>query len=174
MVPLLIDIQQLKQHSSADEKICQASHYSWLGAEDITNSFRELATWTLKGCCQPWSDDMMNHKGWSEDTPAEEERITVTNEEVEASPTPAKLKNHNQRKNMDSSHACSERSKRWTIKKIQFVQHLTATTGLRQNHEGHAWGTKTPVRAYRQHWNTEWVVEVPEINHKTLGRKCGQ
>ncbi len=82
-------------------------HHSILdreSAEDITNS-ASCETWTLKGCCQQSRMTLMNHKKVEVRTPAEE--ITVTDEEVEASAiSEVEITTG---KNMDSSHACSER-----------------------------------------------------------------
>lgn len=75
--------------ASVDEKVCQASPlYSGPSAEDITNSFRELANMDVEGLLSTLkSDDLDIDESQTvemEDAPTEV--ITSTDEDVEASP----------------------------------------------------------------------------------------
>lgn len=75
--------------ASVDEKVCQASPlYSGPSAEDITNSFRELANMDVEGLLSTLkSDDLdINEPQTVETEDAPTEVITSTDEEVEASP----------------------------------------------------------------------------------------
>ena len=81
--------------ASVDEKVCQASPlYSGPSAEDITNSFRELANMDVEGLLSTLKSDDLDEpqKVETEDAPTEvtedapTEVITSTDEDVEASP----------------------------------------------------------------------------------------
>ncbi len=154
MVPCWVDVNSWNNTASVDEKY-KHHHLFWTKLKDITNSFRELANMDVEGLLSTWSRMTFDEpqKVEIEDTPAEE--ITVTDEEVEASP--AKLKKPQPEENMTRTlvRKAEMNDKENTI----LSSILTATTGIAKTMEGHAWGTKTPVRAYRQHWNHEWVVE---------------
>lgn len=75
--------------ASVDEKVCQASPlYSGPSAEDITNSFRELANMDVEGLLSTLKSDDLDidepQKVETEETPTDV--IASTDEEVEASP----------------------------------------------------------------------------------------
>lgn len=75
--------------ASVDEKVCQASPlYSGPSAEDITNSFRELASMDVEGLLSTLkSDDLdIDESQTVETEDAPTEVITSTDEDVEASP----------------------------------------------------------------------------------------
>lgn len=75
--------------ASVDEKVCQASPlYSGPSAEDITNSFRELASMDVEGLLSTLkSDDIdIDESQTVETEDAPTEVITSTDEDVEASP----------------------------------------------------------------------------------------
>lgn len=75
--------------ASVDEKVCQASPlYSGPSAEDITNSFRELANMDVEGLLSTLkSDDLdIDESQTVETEDAPTEVITSTDEDVEASP----------------------------------------------------------------------------------------
>ncbi len=132
MVPLLSWCHSWNNTASVDEKVLPSPLYSDQALKISQTPPASWQTWTLKGCCQPWSRMTFDEpqKVEIEDTLCR--RNTVTDEEE--GHLSAKLKNHNQRENISFSHACSK-GVRWTIKKYNFVQHFDGDNWNCQNHE---------------------------------------